>query len=191
MRAAHRLFAVLILAATAPAFAQMRMPAPGGAPAQAPAGGAEGQQGAAPAPVDPLTREFRDCIQKAQAAMQAKKADDPAAIHACLTAEVKRQEGRLSQGVARLARSISPDDKKRFDDANTAWRRFRDAHCLFIGDPKGPPPINLANADCTLNITVGRALDIERMGMFFAQQEQARAQAAQQPPAAPAGDAKK
>ena len=158
-------------------------------PAQAPAAAQQAPQQQQP---DPLTRDFRECIQKAQAAMQAKKADDPAAIFACLTAETKRQETRLGTNVGKLSNTIPPDDKKRLEQAGIDWRRFRDSNCRFIGDPKGTPPINLAYADCILNLTVGRSLEIERMVTMFAQQDEAmRAAAARNAAPAPAADAKK
>lgn len=182
------LFAVS-LGLTLPAGAQMTAPAPPPPSAQAPATAQQAPQQQQP---DPLTRDFRECIQKAQAAMQAKKADDPAAIFACLTAETKRQEARLGVNVGKLSSGIPPDDKKRLEQAGIDWRRFRDSNCRFIGDPKGAPPINLAYADCILNLTVGRSLEIERMVTMFAQQDEAmRAAAARNAAPAPAADAKK
>ena len=183
------LFAVS-LGLALPAGAQMTAPAPPPPPpAQAPAAAQQAPQQQQP---DPLTRDFRECIQKAQAAMQAKKADDPAAIFACLTAETKRQETRLGTNVGKLSNTIPPDDKKRLEQAGIDWRRFRDSNCRFIGDPKGTPPINLAYADCILNLTVGRSLEIERMVTMFAQQDEAmRAAAARNAAPAPAADAKK
>ena len=115
-----------------------------------------------------------------------------AAIFACLTAETKRQETRLGTNVGKLSSAIPPDDKKRLEQAGIDWRRFRDSNCRFIGDPKGTPPINLAYADCILNLTVGRSLEIERMVTMFAQQDEAmRAAAARNAAPAPAADAKK
>lgn len=192
--------AVLACLIALPAWAQLRAPAPPPPPSSSQSGsagpGPSGQAGAPSAPreQDPLTREFRDCTQKAQASMQAKQADDPDAIMACLTAEIKRQDGRLAANVGRLTRLISAEDKKRLDDANAAWRRYRDANCLFFADPKGAPPINLRNADCRLNITVGRVLELDQLAGFLSQRPSgppggAPAGPAAAPPAAPAAPA--
>ena len=105
--------------------------------------------------------------------MQAKKENDPEAIHACLAAEVKRQEGRFGQHSATLVKSMQDADKKRLEAANAAWRRFRDANCAFYADPRGIAPLRVTNADCTLNLTVNRVLELERLTTMFAQQEQA------------------
>lgn len=196
--------AVLACLVAVPALAQLRAPAPPPPPSSsqgAPAGPGPSGPSAAPSGApqqDPLTREFRECTQKAQAAMQAKQADDPDAIMACLSAEIKRQDGRLATNVGRLTKLITAEDKKRLDDANAAWRRFRDANCLFFADPKGAPPINLRNADCRLNITVGRVLELDQLVGFLSQRPSgppgsgpaAPGSAPAAAPAAPAGDTK-
>ena len=63
------LFAVS-LGLTLPAGAQMTAPAPPPPSAQAPSTAQQAPQQQQP---DPLTRDFRECIQKAQAAMQRSK----------------------------------------------------------------------------------------------------------------------
>jgi len=171
----------LVLFAAAPAMAQLRAPTPpppgaAASPTQeAPA--AAQAPGGAPQQIDPLTREFRDCIQKAQAAMQAKNAEDLALIRNCLTGEVKRQEARFSQHVSKLTIALAPEEKKKLDAANSAWRRYRDANCAFYGDPAGVPPLAVTNAECTLKFTVDRALELERLTLVVAQREQAKAAA--------------
>ena len=182
---------ILILATglTSPVFAQLRAPSAPLAPPPAPAAPAASQPmaspPAAPGQQDPLTRDFRDCIQKAQAAMQAKKADDPAAIHLCLTAEVKRQDGKLASATQKMAKSLPPEGKKRLDAANADWRRFRNSECNFIADENGPPPGNLENANCKLRMTTIRALEMDGSASMLARQESA-VKAQQEAPAAPA-----
>ena len=166
-----------------PAIAQLRAPAP--PPAGAPSSSSQ-EAAAAPAPnapqqVDPLTREFRDCIQKAQAAMQAKNAEDLGLIRNCLTGEVKRQEARFSQHLSKLTAALAPEEKKKLDAANSAWRRYRDANCAFYGDPAGVPPLAVTNAECTLKFTVDRTLELERLSLVVAQREQAKASAPADP----------
>ena len=180
-------FSTILLAVALPVNAQLKAPAPpppaagpamGGAP-QGPAGG--------PPQVDPLTRDFRECIQKAQTAMQAAKADDPGAIHACLTAEIKRQEGRLTNAAQKLAKIVPPDSRKKLEAANTDWRRYRGSECGFMADENGPPPANLQNADCRLRMTTLRAADLDNLASMLARQEAAfKAQQESPPPATPA-----
>ena len=159
--------ALIALLAAGSASAQLTMPgqAPGGASApgapapQAPPQGApQGMQGP-----DPMTPEFRDCVKKTKEAMEAKKQEDLPAILGCLSGETRRQESRLAASVTKATKSLSAGEKKQLDEANTAWRRFRDANCTFYADPKGPPPANLENADCMLNLTVGRAQEMEHV----------------------------
>ena len=117
--------------------------------------------------------------------MQTKNADDPAAIHACLTAEVKRQEGKLSSASQKLANALPPEGKKRLETANADWRRFRGSECNLIADEKSPPPGNLENANCKLRMTTMRTLDIDGSANMLARQE-AAFKAQQEAPAAPA-----
>ena len=162
------------------AFAQLRLPeggaapAPGAsspAPASAPAGAAAPQQ------QDPMTTEFRDCVKRTKDAMEAKKQEDLPAILGCLTAEVKRQEGRMNASAGRATKNLSANEKKALDEANTAWRRFRDANCAFYADPKAPPPASLENADCQLNLTVGRGQEMEMLAQNAARRAEAQARA--------------
>ena len=149
--------------------------APGAAPS-APAGSSAPTAPAqsAPSQRDPMTSEFRDCVKTSKEAMEAKKQEDLPAILACLTAEVKRQEGRVSSAVARAAKSLTGDEKQKLDSANTAWRTFRNANCNFYADPKGAPPANLENADCLLNLTVGRAQEMEMLSANAARRAEAK-----------------
>ena len=144
--------------------------APAGATPAAPA-----PQQSAPQQQDPMSRDFRECIKNAQDAMEAKKQENPAAIHACLTGEVKRQEGRIAASSKKAGDNLTGIEKKRLDDANTAWRRFRDANCGFYADAKGEPPANLENADCTLRLTVGRGVEVDAIVGASARREAAKA----------------
>lgn len=176
----------LLMTAALPVAAQLKAPAPP-PPASAPAmGGApQGQPGGGPPQTDPLTREFRECIQKAQAAMQAAKADDPAAIHGCLTAEIKRQETRLTAATQKVIKVIPPDGRKKLEAANADWRRYRGSECGFMADENGPPPANLQNADCRLRMTTLRAADLDNLATMLARQEAAFKAQQETPPAAP------
>lgn len=133
------------------------------------------QQPSAPQQPDPMSREFRDCMKSAQDAMEAKKLDNPAAIHACLTSEVKHFEAKIAASTKKARDNLTSAEKKRLEDANSAWRRFRDANCGFYADAKGAPPANLENADCTLRLTVGRSLEVDAIVGASARREAAKA----------------
>lgn len=178
------LFAIVWAALSAScAFAQLKAPegliAPppaASAPAAAAAGPASSAApAAAPPQQDPMTAEFRECVKRSKEAMEAKKQEDLPAIFACLTAEVKRQEGRMNSATGRAAKHLTAGEKKALDEANTAWRRFRDANCAFYADPKSPPPAMLENADCQLNLTVGRGQEMEMLAQSAARRAEARA----------------
>lgn len=160
------------------AFAQLRLPEGGAAPGtSAPAPASAPAGAAAPQQQDPMTTEFRDCVKRTKEAMEAKKQEDLPAILGCLTAEVKRQESRMNSSAGRAAKNLSANEKKALDEANTAWRRFRDANCAFYADPKSPPPAILENADCQLNLTVGRGQEMEMLAQNAARRAEAQAQA--------------
>lgn len=178
----------ILLAVTLPVAGQLKAPAPP-PPAAAPAtGGAPPSPAGAGGPpqVDPLTREFRDCIQKAQTAMQAAKADDPGAIHACLTAEIKRQDSRLANATQKVLKVIPPEARKKLETANADWRRYRGSECGFMADENGAPPANLQNADCRLRMTTLRAADLDNLASMLARQEAAFKAQQENTPAAPA-----
>ena len=183
-------FLALLAALATPAMAQLKAPPP--PPPNALPGQPAGGPAAAPQ-VDPITREFRECIQKAQAAMQAAKADDPAAILVCLNAEIKRQDSKLVSASQRLSKILPAESRKRLEVANADWRRFRGSECNLVADESSPPPGNLQNADCKLRMTTIRALDIENSANMMARQEAAQKAQQETPPAAapaPAAPAK-
>lgn len=170
------------------------------------AGSAQAQTKAAPAPgtpspppaaqgapqpnmPDPLTKDFRACMQKLQESAQAAKAQQPdaAAALVCFTAENKRQEAKLSAGMARASKVLKPADQKRLEDANVAWRRFRDADCLFLADPKGTANEAAGNAQCVLDRTIRRAVDVEGLA---ASVESSGGGGGAAPPPTPAAPAK-
>lgn len=157
------------------AFAQLRLPEGGAAPAPGAGSASAPAPAAAPQQQDPMTPEFRECVKRTKEAMEAKKQEDLPAILGCLTAEVKRQEGRMNSSTGRAAKHLNATEKKALDDANTAWRRFRDANCAFYADPKAPPPASLENADCQLNLTVGRGQEMEMLAQNAARRADANA----------------
>jgi uncharacterized protein YecT (DUF1311 family) len=182
--------AALLAALLAAGAAQAQLKAPATPAAPPPAGAPQGapQGGQPPNMPDPLSKDFRACVQKVQDAGQATKQADPAAAQACFSAETKRQEGKIAGSAQRIGKSLSPAEKKRFDDANGAWRQFRDTECAFFADPKGGPIESANNAQCALDRTIKRALDIEGLSLAMAERE-AAAKAAAAAPAAPAPSA--
>ncbi|CAN0501918.1 unnamed protein product, partial [Phaeothamnion confervicola] len=95
--------------------------------------------------------------------MQAAKADDPGAIHACLTAEIKRQDSRLATATQKVLKVIPPEARKKLETANADWRRYRGSECGFMAEENGPAPANLQNADCRLRMTTLRAADLDNL----------------------------
>lgn len=158
--------------------------------AAAPAPGAPGNAAPPPSMPDPLSKAFHDCVQKVQdSAQAAKQPADPAAAQVCFVAETRQQEGKVSAGVQRMAKGLTPAEKKRLDDANVAWRRFRDLECAFFADPKGTPVESANNAQCVLDRTIKRAIDMESLAQAVTQGGQgggAAGASAPPPPNAPA-----
>jgi uncharacterized protein YecT (DUF1311 family) len=178
---ASLLLAALFAAGSAQAQLKVPPPAPGAPPAGAPQGNV-----VQPNVPDPLSKEFRACIQKVQDASQAAKAPpDTAAASACFNAEVKRQEAKIASGTQRVDKGLNPAEKKRLDEANTAWRRFRDVECVFFADPKGSPIDSVNNAQCMLDRTIKRALDMEGLALALSEKGAAPGAGAPPPPSAP------
>ncbi|MDB5803260.1 MAG: hypothetical protein JWN73_582 [Betaproteobacteria bacterium] len=175
------LLAALFAAGSAQAQLKVPAPAPGAPPAAAPQGNV-----AQPNMPDPLTKEFHACIQKVQDASQAAKAPpDPVAATACFNGEIKRQEGKIASGTQRVDKGLKPDEKKRLDDANVAWRRFRDVECAFFAEPKASPIEAANNAQCMLDRTIKRALDMEGLALAINEKGMGAGPGAPPPPGAP------
>src|SRR5689334_1882617 len=89
------------LLAAGSAQAQLKAPdAPAAKPAAPAPAPAAPQGGPPPNMPDPLSKEFRACVQKVQDAAQAAKQADPVAALACFSAETKRQEGKIGTTLA-------------------------------------------------------------------------------------------
>jgi uncharacterized protein YecT (DUF1311 family) len=192
---------LLALLASGGAQAQLKMPTPvqdssapapspapkPGTPSPAPGAAQPNPNVAQPNMPDPISKEFRACVQKVQDAGQATKQADPVAAQACFAAETKRQEGKIATGAQRVSKILNAGEKKRFDDANTAWRHFRDVECAFFADPKSNPVESANNAQCVLDRTIRRALDMEGLALAMAEREAAlKAQGSTGAGAAPA-----
>ncbi|HEX4329550.1 MAG TPA: lysozyme inhibitor LprI family protein [Burkholderiales bacterium] len=173
---ASLLLAALFAAGSAQAQLKVPPPAPG-----APQSGV-----VQPNMPDPLTKEFHACVQKVQDAAQAAKAPpDPATATACFVAEIKRQEAKITSGTQRVDKGLNAAEKKRLDEANVAWRRFRDVECVFFADPKGSPIDNANNAQCMLDRTIKRALDMEGLALALSEKGAPPGAGAPPPPGAP------
>jgi uncharacterized protein YecT (DUF1311 family) len=166
---------------------------PASAPPQsAPQGGPQGGPPGGGDQPDPLSKDFRACIQKVQDAAQAKGAADPVAAQSCFDSESRRQEAKIANANGRLTKFLSPGEKKRLDEANVAWRRFRDAECSFFAEPKSSPGEAASYAQCVLERTIKRGIDLEGLSMALAQRPAGPAPGAPgAAPAAPAAPAKK
>ncbi len=189
---------LLALLAAGSAQAQLKLPAPGpSAAAPAPGGG---QQAAPPrTPVappnmpDPYTREFHACATKTQELMRGKAQDDPGVIQswkACFDAETGRQDAKMADRMQRLAKSLTPDEKKRLDASNTDWRRFRNSDCAFAADPKGSAQDAAANSQCIWDRTTERAQLLSVLADAVARRDAEKNAAAAPPPADPAKNKK-
>jgi uncharacterized protein YecT (DUF1311 family) len=170
-----------MVAASAPLNAQLKAPATAPATANAPGPMA----GDARAP-EPFTPDFRECMRTAGLEMQAKKANDAAAVLACLDDEQKRQDDRLSTASQKLAKVLPADKRLALEIANGDWRRFRISECKLIADDSGPGPFKLENADCKLRMTMRRSTDMDNSANMLIRREAAQKGQTEQAAAAPA-----
>lgn len=163
------------------AHAQLKAPSNDTARPPAPAQAAPQQQ------QNPFTKDFQTCIQKLQESMQAKKAEDPAGAKACFVAETQRQDAKLGAGMQALSKVVTPAEKKFLDESNAAWQRLRNADCSFYSDPAAGVNEAAGNAECVMNRTTGRALEIDALKTAYLEREaQRKAAQAQAPAKAPA-----
>jgi uncharacterized protein YecT (DUF1311 family) len=165
---------VAALLAAGSAQAQLKAPPPdvsGPVVVTPPAGSKPGGNIVQPNAPDPLSAEFHTCIQKVQDAAQKTKQPDAAAAQACFVAETKRQEAKIAAGVNRVAKGLTNNEKKHLDESNVAWRHFRDAECAFFAEPKGSPGEQATNAQCTLDRTIRRSLDMEGLAQALAERD--------------------
>ena len=80
----------------------------------------------------------------------------------CITAENKRQDGRLNIAYKALMAELSSARKTQLLEAQRAWIKFRDANCGFYFDPEGGT-IARVNANlCVMTTTTHRAVELEQ-----------------------------
>lgn len=190
---------VLAALAAGNASAQLKSPEPAGplivtppakgpgqaAPPAAPQGGPQGGPQGADQP-DPLSKDFRGCIQKVQDGAQQKGGADPVAAQACFESESRRQEAKIANANQRLTKFLSPAEKKRLDEANLAWRRFRDSECSFFAEPKGSPTEAASYSQCVLDRSIKRGIDLDGLSQALAQRAASAPPPGTPAPAAPA-----
>lgn len=81
----------------------------------------------------------------------------------CIDAEAQRQDGRLNKAYKALMAGLSAERKKQLLDAQRNWIKFRDANCGFYYDPDGGTMARVSANDCVMNMTAGRAKELENL----------------------------
>ena len=147
--------------------------------AQAPAAAS----GGSPKPEDiGITKDFKPCMERAQAQPQEKMGD---ALFSCLEAERKKQDARVTKAYQTALARLPAEGKKRLTLSQQNWAKFRDSNCNFYADEKGAPPVNLNNSDCRLGVNVSRAAELENVLQLIAAEEKAAAAQGAAPAPAP------
>jgi len=108
-----------------------------------------------------LPRQLEQCLEAARG--------DPQATQ-CWSAERERQDQRVAELHRRLLRYLRTDAERRgFDQAQSAWQRFRDASCAWERRAMVCCDMTeqLAEDTCRVERSEARAADLERLVAAF------------------------
>lgn len=84
------------------------------------------------------------------------------AMAACINAELARQDKRLNTAYARAMARLSPKAKTQLRTVQRAWIKTRDAECS--ANLTGGTIDFIERPSCHLNLTIERAVELERRG---------------------------
>jgi uncharacterized protein YecT (DUF1311 family) len=80
----------------------------------------------------------------------------------CIGAQTKVQDKALNVAYAKALRDLTPDERRRLQDAQRAWITFRDADCLARVDPLQWGTISRINGGlCVLDRTIERTIELQ------------------------------
>ena len=79
----------------------------------------------------------------------------------CFNAELKIQDARLNATYRQIQADLNPRQKAGLTAAQRAWIAYRDADCASLEDPDWGTASRIAAAQCVLQRTVERTLDLK------------------------------
>ncbi len=99
-----------------------------------------------------LSKEFDKCMDKAVSTMY---------MIDCMTEENSSQDKRLNRAYKSLMETLSAERKKKLQEAQRAWIKYRDANCDYYNDPEGGSMARIGANNCVLDATARRAQELE------------------------------
>ena len=102
-----------------------------------------------------LSTRFSTCMDKSGGVT--------ATMLSCIGDETNGQDFRLNRAYKELMGQLSVARRKRLQDAQVLWIKYRDANCNFYADPDGGTLAALAANDCVMSATANRASELERL----------------------------
>lgn len=102
---------------------------------------------------DGLSQTFSSCIDQAGGVT-------PSMVE-CMNAETERQDVRLNKAYKDVMAGLSAERKKRLQETQRLWIKYRKANCEFYYDPDGGSIARISANDCFLSATAARAKELE------------------------------
>ena len=110
------------------------------------------QLASAQATAPKFSAQYTTCLDKASGVT--------AAMHACMSAEMKLQDQKLNSAYKALVAELNPARKKQLQTAQRLWIQYRDTNCGFYDDPDGGSMAGVLAGDCLLQMTAQRAQEL-------------------------------
>ena len=83
-------------------------------------------------------------------------------MNQCAGNAYKAADGELNQVYRKLVAMLDAEDKAQLKVAQTAWLKYRDAHCEFVGDQyKGGSIRPMIYAFCLADVTRNRTTELK------------------------------
>lgn len=83
-------------------------------------------------------------------------------MNQCAGNAYKAADGELNQTYRKLVAMLDAEDKAQLKVVQTAWLKYRDAHCEFVGDQyKGGSIRPMIHAFCLADVTRNRTTELK------------------------------
>lgn len=83
-------------------------------------------------------------------------------MNQCASNTYKAADGELNQAYRKLVAMLDTEEKVQLKVAQTAWLKYRDAHCQFVGDQyKGGSIRPMIYAFCLADVTRNRTTELK------------------------------
>ena len=83
-------------------------------------------------------------------------------MNQCAGNAYKAADGELNQVYRKLVAMLDPEGKVQLKGVQTAWLKYRDAHCEFVGDQyKGGSIRPMIHAFCLADVTRNRTTELK------------------------------